>query len=136
MLPAEDAAGRLAFVTASAAGVLGASALELLALGRRFWWFAADGDRLVGLRLAGVPLEEFLWFPLLANAPRHINGTCQYLKISEAGNGWQGCSRSESRFFWPKAKNRKAERSGMPRQDPQKIYPATRCILSITFLSK
>ncbi len=40
---------------------------EILAIQSRFWDFLQDRDRLLGIMLGNVPLEEFLFYPLMLN---------------------------------------------------------------------
>jgi len=67
VIPAEDSAGRMSFLTTSAGFITLASSTELVGIERRFWWFSEDIDRLVHLYVGDIPIEEFLAYPLLLN---------------------------------------------------------------------
>jgi hypothetical protein len=67
-MPAAPRATQLAFVTTSSLFVALASALELVAIANRYWWFA-DKDPMTGIQVGAVPVEEFLFYPLFLNLP-------------------------------------------------------------------
>lgn len=60
---------RIAFVITSGFFISMSAIAELLAIEHRYWSFYTDIDPLSGLDLGGIPLEEFLSYPLLLNIP-------------------------------------------------------------------
>lgn len=68
-MPRARQAQRLAFITTSAFFISTSAIFELLAIQHRYWWFFTATDRLSGLRIGSVPLEEFIFYPLFLNLP-------------------------------------------------------------------
>lgn len=59
----------LAFITTSSLFIVLSAMAELMAIQWRFWWFYTDIDRLLGIYVGAVPLEEFFFYPLFLNLP-------------------------------------------------------------------
>jgi hypothetical protein len=60
---------KLAFIATSATFIGSSAIAELIAIGGRYWWFYTKLDPLSGVELGGVPIEEFLSYPMLLNLP-------------------------------------------------------------------
>lgn len=43
--------------------------MEIVAIHHRFWWFPEVTDRFVGAAIGGIPVEEFLYYPLILAIP-------------------------------------------------------------------
>lgn len=60
---------RWSFLVTSATFVSLASIFELIAIQNRYWWFYEDVDRLTGFEIGAIPVEEFIYYPILLNIP-------------------------------------------------------------------
>ena len=69
VMPKASRQVRLAFIVTSAIFIVSASIAELIAIQNRFWWFYQGIDRLTGLKMGDIPLEEFLFYPMFLNMP-------------------------------------------------------------------
>lgn len=69
VMPKAKPSERLAFITTSAIFIIAASIAELIAIQSRFWWFYQGLDKLTGLKMGDIPLEEFFFYPLFLNLP-------------------------------------------------------------------
>src|SRR5205085_1732494 len=57
----------LAFITTSSLFIVASAVAELIAIQWRFWWFYQGIDKLLGVQVGGVPVEEFFFYPLFLN---------------------------------------------------------------------
>ncbi len=62
-------ADRLGFIASSSLFLTLGSIFELVAIQNRYWWFFEDLDRLIGMRIGAIPIEEFLYYPFILNIP-------------------------------------------------------------------
>jgi lycopene cyclase domain-containing protein len=62
-----DPAKRLVVLAQAGISIVFMYIAEILAIQYLYWGFLQDWDRLVGLDLGNVPLEEFLFYPLMLN---------------------------------------------------------------------
>lgn len=69
VMPKAQRSERLAFITTSAIFIIASSVAELIAIQSRFWWFYQKLDKLTGLKMGDIPLEEFFFYPLFLNLP-------------------------------------------------------------------
>lgn len=67
-IPRASRATQLGFIATSSLYIALASILELVAVANRYWWFALK-DPMTGIQVGGIPVEEFVFYPLFLNLP-------------------------------------------------------------------